>query len=168
MSGKERLHKILLYSLTFLTMFLLQELVFSTLPVFGFILLPIPCAVIALSVIESAPFGVFFGLSCGMILDVSSGSSLFWYSVMLMAASYLAGRVLTNWIRQSLPSAIVMAVCLFLSGECLRGLVLNVFTGGAGFLSVFTSAIPSGLLSSLLAVPFIFLLQHIHRKHSEA
>lgn len=168
MNGKEKLHKILLYSLVFFFMFMLQELFFSRIPVWGFILLPIPCAVIALSVIESAPFGVFFGLACGLILDVSGGSALFWHTVMLMCASYLAGRVLTNWIRQSLLSAISLSVCLYIIGECLHILLLYVFTGSAGFLTVFTAAIPSALLSSILSIPFAVLLRHIHRNHSEA
>ena len=113
-------------------------------------------------------FGVFFGLACGLILDVSGGSALFWHTVMLMTTSYLAGRVLTNWIRQSLLSAISLSVCLYIIGECLHVLLLYVFTGSAGFLTVFTAAIPSALLSSILSIPFAVLLRHIHRKHSEA
>ncbi|MBR6557342.1 MAG: hypothetical protein IKT60_07935 [Clostridia bacterium] len=167
MSGKEKLHKILLYSLTFVFMFLLQELFFANLPVFGFILLPIPCTVIALSMIESAPFGVFFGLACGLVLDVSCGTALFWYSVMLMFASYLVGRVLTNWVHQSLPSAMILSASAFILGEILRVLILHIFIDGAGLLSVFTDAIPASLLSSVTALPFILILQHIHRKHSE-
>ena len=168
MSGKEKLHKILLYSLVFFFMFLLQMLVFSNLPVLGFILLPIPCAVIALSVIEGAAFGVFFGLICGLILDVSGGTVLFWYSVSLMLASYLVGRVLTNWIRQSLPAAMILSVSAFTLGAILRVLILHVFVDGAQFLSLFTAAVPSALLSSIAALPFILILQYVHRKHSEA
>lgn len=166
-SSKEKIYKILMYGLTFTFMFVLQELIFSRHPLFGYILLPIPCAVIALSIIENAAFGVFFGLFCGLIIDVSSGSILFWYSVFLMIASYISGRVLTNWIRQNLPSAIILSVCCFTVGEIFRVIILNVLSNGAGLLSVFTKAIPSALLSAFLAAPFILLLHAIHRKLSD-
>lgn len=168
MSRHERLNKIFAYTLILLLAYLCVEGFFSRVPVFGIYLMPIPAAIIALSVFESAGFGVGFGLAFGLMLDVSTGSPYYRNAVFLMLAAFVCGRVLISVLRQNAVSGLICAFFATLVGNLLNYVLFFMLFDRAHLLGILTYVLPETLLSFIAAVPLILLMYAVHRRLDEA
>ena len=156
MTRRDMIHKWSVYALGLLPVWLLDAYILPRFPLWGVIPMLLPSAVVAVAVLEGAYAGTCFGMSVGLLWELSYAGG-FGGLVLFLALLGLAAGALSQYaLSQSLPGCLLCtAGILFLldSIRVLRGIITDAATLGP----LLAVAVTECFLS-LLWTPLIYLL----------
>lgn len=106
------------YSVLLVMFFILQDSIFSNLPIFGVkpLIMPVCCAAIALA--EGMDRGGAFGLACGVLCDIALGNAPIGFTILLtligIGLGWFSDRLMgRNFVTLLLFSLATLLVCAF-------------------------------------------------------
>lgn len=150
------IHKWSVYALGLLPVWLLDAFILPRFPLWGVIPMLLPSAVVAVAVLEGAYAGTCFGMSVGLLWELSYaggfGGLVFAMALVGMAVGGLSQYALS----QSLPGCMLCSAGVLLLLDGLR-VGRGLLTQSAQLHQLLQVAVPECLLS-LAVTPFIYLL----------
>ena len=165
LTKKNEIKKHIVWVLLLCAAFLLQT-TYGFMPhIFHAKLLPLLPLLGCICMAEKEKCAPWYGLFCGLLMDVTSPSMVGYNALILMLICTFIGWVSTNYLRNTLLTNLVMGSVLIFLGQSLYWLFFIEFkqTDGAGlvYLTVF---LPTILMNMILIIPFFFLVLAIGRK----
>ena len=110
--------------------------------------------------------GVFFGLFCGIGMDVFLAGSRCFNTIAMILVGTLAGLLYHYIFNRNIKSVIIGSI-IFSFGFCFaRWLYLCVFTGdSSAFLMLIRYEIPSALYTAIFIIPFYYFIRWLTKRH---
>ena len=162
---KNEIKKHILWGLLLCAAFLLQT-TYGFMPHIGQIkLLPLLPLLSCICMAEKEKYAPWYGLGCGLLMDVVSPSMVGYNALILMLICTFIGWVSSNYLRNTLLTNLVMGSVLIFLEQSLYWLFFIEFnqTVGSG-VTYLTNFLPTILVNIILIVPFFFVVLAIGKK----
>jgi len=128
--------------------------------VFGIRATPLIPAVVCVAMFEREVPGVLYGLFAGLLWDASSASGGSFNAILLAAAGFACGTLITHLMRNNLVTALLLcSVSVTVHNVAYWAKIYVLGLGGNGALSLFTYYIPSCVYTMLWLPVFYFLVR---------
>ena len=141
----------LLYALILLLYLLVQNVVFSRLPLFGIKALFMPTLVVAVALFEGGTRGGYFGLAAGVLCDLFLGGQRVMFTVLFPVIGFLVGFLVDFFLNRRFFSYFVLALLSLALAATAQLLPLLFFQGQSPW-ALWTT----GLVQTVWGIPFIF------------
>ena len=160
--GGTRFHivlRVLEYALLLFLFFVLQDCIFSNLPLFGVkpLILPVCCAVIALA--EGTERGGALGLACGVLCDIAIGKPPIGFTLLLTVLGLGIGWLGERLVSRNLLTTLLCALFTLLICSFFQTLNLLLFKGAP-----MGPLMRIAILQTLYSLLFVFPLTGIVRR----
>ena len=120
------------------------------------------CVAVSFALLEGSLQGAIMGLGCGLLIDITCGSSLGFYALQYVIVGYLAG-ILSSRIKASkfLFPSVTIAISYFIKTGvlCILLFFRNVNTN---FFIILATSLLGALLTALWMQPVHFLNRKLH------
>ena len=163
MTRRDLIHKWLVYGLGLLLLWLMDAYILPRFPLFGFTPMLLPLAAAAVAVLEGAFAGAGFGLSVGLLWELTYPGGFGGLIIGLTAAGMAMGVVSQYALRQSFPGFLVCSAGLLFLLDGLRTL-LRLLTHTASLGQLLSVAIPECLLTMLWSPVVWLVFRAVHRR----
>ena len=162
-STKRLLRWALIHLAVLLVLFLLQDMVFSLLRIFGVTPLILPLAVVGVGLFEGPTWGGMFGLAAGVLCDTAFSNTTVLFTILLTAmgmgigllSNFLLSRGFSSYM---LCSAVAVIAIAFFQ---MFGLLVYLGESPQALLRV---GIVQSLYSLLFAVPLYYLTRALGKR----
>lgn len=158
----DKLRRAIIYTAYILVTLLFQTMLFSRITVLGVRAMFVPAAITALGMFEGGEWGGFFGLLCGILLDMSLGTTAL-FTVLLPIVGFGAGVLGRFVVNRSLFSFLCTALAAFILTAAFQMFRLLVFKGQDAGALMWTALLQT-LWSLPLAPPFFYICRALSRK----
>lgn len=164
LTKKNIIKKHIIWVLMLCAAFLLQT-TYGFMPHIGSVkILPLLPLLGCICMFEKEKFAPWYGLFCGLLMDVVSPSMVGYNALILMLLCTLIGHISTGYMRNTLLTNLVMGGVLIFFSESLYWLFFVEFKQTAGASLVYLSVyLPTILVNILLIIPFFFLVLSIYK-----
>lgn len=123
--------------------------------VMPFLLLPF---VICVAIFKGEVIGLFFGLFCGILADISFAGDTVFNTVFLSVAGFLVGVSVTFFFNRNLSSLIVITILVSFLYYGIKWLFVCYFPDVQGKMYFLLNvSLPSAFYTSFYCLPFYFL-----------
>lgn len=129
----------------------------------------LPAPLVPLTVViamrEHEVAGAAFGLTCGLLMDVSSAASMGFHAILLLIVGFLCGLLASNLLNDTLRTALlfgVAATALYCVAHWTITCVINGLPHAAGFLV--HRYVPIFLYTLVCLFPLYYLIGWIERR----
>lgn len=158
MDKRYTIFRYIAYSLEILIIYVLQGTPFLIPEIFGGRpLLLIPVA-LTIAFFENEVTAMFFGLGCGVLLDVGMGGNLGFYTITMTLAGFIIGNIFRDYMVVNFMNA--MAFCgAFCAGLiCLYFLFFYIFAGRNEVGYYFVNHYLSRIIYTIVVSPVFYFL----------
>ena len=156
MTRRDMIHKWSVYALGLLPVWLLDAYILPRFPLWGVIPMLLPSAVVAVAVLEGAYAGTCFGMSVGLLWELSYAGGFGGLVFAMALVGMVVGGLSQYALSQSLPGCMLCSAGVLLLLDGLR-VGRGLLTQSAQLPHLLQVAVPECLLS-LACTPFIYLL----------
>ena len=141
----------LLYALVLVLYLLVQNVVFSRLPLFGIKTLFMPALVVAVALFEGGTRGGYFGLAAGILCDAFLGGQTVSFTVLFPVCGFVVGFLVDFFLNRRFFSYFVLAFVALALSAAAQIFPLLFFQGQSPW-ALWTTA----LVQTVWGIPFIF------------
>lgn len=156
MTRRDMIHKWSVYALGLLPVWLLDAYILPRFPLWGVIPMLLPSAVVAVAVLEGAYAGTCFGMSVGLLWELSYAGGFGGLVFAMALVGMTVGALSQYALSQSLPGCMLCSAGVLLLLDGLR-VGRGLLTQSAQLPQLLQVAVPECLFS-LACTPFIYLL----------
>lgn len=156
MTRRDMIHKWSVYALGLLPVWLLDAYILPRFPLWGVIPMLLPSAVVAVAVLEGAYAGTCFGMSVGLLWELSYAGGFGGLVFAMALVGMVVGGLSQYALSQSLPGCMLCSAGVLLLLDGLR-VGRGLLTQSAQLPQLLQVAVPECLLS-LACTPLIYLL----------
>ena len=125
--------------------------------------------VISIGMFERETAGMFFGLFAGLLMDAFSSQTVCFHSVMLTAAGYFSGVLITRLMRNNLKTCLLLNV-VFLFVYNTLFYFINYHSAVSDLIPyVYSDVYVASVFYTMLFVPFVYwIIRAIFKKSTES
>ncbi|MBQ8782850.1 MAG: rod shape-determining protein MreD [Clostridia bacterium] len=125
--------------------------------------------VISIGMFERETAGMFFGLFAGVLTDAFSSQTVCFHSVMLTAAGYFSGVLITRLMRNNLKTCLLLNVIFLFVYNTLFYLI-NYRSADAEYIPyAYSDVYVASVFYTMLFVPFVYwIIRAIFKKSTES
>ena len=156
MTRRDMIHKWSVYALGLLPVWLLDAYILPRFPLWGVIPMLLPSAVVAVAVLEGAYAGTCFGMSVGLLWELSYAGGFGGLVFAMALVGMVVGGLSQYALSQSLPGCMLCSAGVLLLLDSLR-VGRGLLTQSAQLPHLLQVAVPECLFS-LACTPLIYLL----------
>lgn len=158
MDKRYTIFRYIAYSLEILILYVLQGTPVLIPEIFGgrpLFLIPVA---LTIAFFENEVTAMFFGLACGVLLDVGMGGNLGFYTIIMTLSGFIIGNIFRDYMVVSFINA--MAFCSAFSGGiiCLYFLLFYIFAGRGEVDYYFVNHYLSRIIYTIAVSPVFYFL----------
>lgn len=125
--------------------------------------------VISIGMFERENAGLVFGLMAGLLMDSFSAETVCFHSIMLTAAGYFSGVLITRLMRNNLQSCLLLNLIFLFIYNTSYYLVIYYSTYEGGIAYLYSDVYIASVFYTMLFVPVVYLgIRAIFKKSNES
>lgn len=125
--------------------------------------------VISIGMFERENAGMFFGLFAGLLMDTFSSRTMCFHSIMLTAAGYFAGVLVTRLMRNNLKTCLLLNVVFLFVYNTLFYFTNYYYSSESAVSYIYSDIYVASIFYTMVFVPFVYLLiRTIFKKINES
>ena len=131
-------------------------------------LLPMLPLLSCICMFEKENFAPWYGLGCGLLMDMVSPSMVGYHALILLAVCTFIGWISSNYLRNTLLTNLLSGSILIFLNQSLYWLFFVEFkqTGGATGI-YFSKFLPTIIINIILVIPFFFVVLAVKKRFKE-
>ncbi|MBQ8228773.1 MAG: rod shape-determining protein MreD [Clostridia bacterium] len=121
--------------------------------------------VISIGMFEREYAGMFFGLFAGVLMDTFSSQTVCFHSIMLTAAGYISGVLITRLMRNNLKTCLLLNIVFLFINNTLFYLINYNSSGEEGFAYLYSDVYVASVFYTMLFVPLMYwIVRTVYKK----
>ncbi len=125
--------------------------------------------VISIGMFEREYAGMFYGLFAGLLLDTFSSQTVFFHSIMLMAAGYISGVLITRLMRNNLKTCLLMNIVFLFIYNTAFYLFNYHYSSQEGINYLYSDVYIASIFYTVVFVPLIYwIVRTVFKKSNES